>query len=192
MKQRALLLKLHNMSSFETEEHESFDTTFRDDQNVKSVSPMVVKPNPIKASYEIKTTQLPSTVEFEAVEETQDILDDISGEWEIEDDDADNASSTDCSPIQRVTPLAAESTSSLYSFYFEDTTMKIGEDDNSVSFHDDVSFDYADFCFENIRENPETFWSASAMIMTQERLSSPAQVSLSSEGLSEIRGLYSL
>lgn len=192
MKQRSLLLKLHNMSSFETNDREeSFDMIFRAGQNGQSMSPTVAKASPINDSFEIAEDKFPSTVEFEAVEDQTAIADDISGEWAMEEDN-NQASSTDFYPIQTVTPLAAETTSPLYSFYFEQTTMNLSEDENSISLHDDVSLDYADYCLDNIQDNPEGFWSASAMLMTQERRSSPAQISLSSETFAELQQAGSL
>jgi hypothetical protein len=180
------------MSSFETIEHETFDTIFRDaGHNGKSVSPTVAKANPINDPFGNLVGSFPSIVEFEAVEESTDLPDDISGEWAIEDDDG-QSSSTDLYPIQTVTPLAADTKSSLYSFYFEDTMMNLSEDDNSVSLHDDVTLEDADYCLDNIRDNPEGFWSDSAMMMTQERRSSPAQISLSSDTFAELQRIDSL
>lgn len=193
MKQRSLLLRLHNLSTFETNEDPAFDIIFREaGRTGKSVSPTVAKASPINNSFENRTTELPSTVEFETIEDASHLADDVSVEWAMGDDDAVDSSSTDFYRIQTVAPLESDAMPSLYSFYFEDTPMNLCDDENSISLHDDVSLEEADYCLDNIKDNPEGFWSHSTTMMTDERRSSVAQVSISSDTLAELQRVDSL
>lgn len=185
MKQRSLLLKLHNLSSIDTSEKEqqTFDMVYSDPTvNEKCLSPPRNTNTSSAREKNIETPLLfPTSVEYEVGGS-----DEIGYDWAMQDDDYLGPASTDLHPIQTVTPPHADEASSLYSFFFEDASMCMGEEDTSVSLHDDISLDDADFCLDSIRENPEAFWSGMPE-MTQERRTSPAQISLSSEIFDEIQ-----
>jgi hypothetical protein len=180
---------LHNLSSFDTTENQeqTFDMVFRESSPTaaKCLSPSVTKANPILGLNAQIDKPFPSTIEFEHEES-----DEIGGDWAMEDEDW-GSTSADFPPIQTVTPLATSQRSSLYSFYFEDNQMETSEDDASVSLHDEISLDDADFCLDTIQDNPEAFWS-SAPAITQERRSSSTQISLISDTLDELQTVDSL
>ena len=183
MKQRSLLLRLHNLSSFDTNEEKeraaSFDMIFR--EAGRSVTPEVSRSNPIEEAATIKDVTFPCTIEFDSGESSE-LSDAIGDDWAMDDGDiadSDETSSNDLYPIETVTPLSANQTSHLYSFYFEESNMSICDDEASVSLHDVVTLDEDDYSLGSIQEHPEDFWSSAAM-MTQERCSSIAQISLSS------------
>ena len=187
MKQRSLLLRLHNLSSFDTNDEKeraaSFDMIFR--EIGRTVSPVVSKAHPIEESSSIKDVIFPCTIEFENGESSE-LSDAIGDDWAMDDDndddilDDDGTSTNDFHPIETVTPLSANQTSHLYSFYFEENNMDVCDDDaTSVTLHDVVTLDEDDYSLGSIQDNPEDFWSTPAII-AHERSSSIAQISLSS------------
>lgn len=172
MKQRAILFKLHNLSSFENEKQKTnttFDGMFS--QLPPAESDQCKETAPTTTDL-FTTASTPFSVPIEW--DDSGFQDDIDCDWEMDDDDTD---SNDVRPLHTVSPSSADQGSSLYSFYFEDADMQ--NDDSSVSLHDDIELDDVDYCLDGIRENPDSFW-ASGPILTQERRSSAAEVSLSS------------
>lgn len=182
MKQRSLLLKLHNLSSFETNEIKengaSFDTICY--ENGKSINAIVSNTNAIENTNENLDVIFPFKIEFQSGG-SNELPDDIGDDWAMTDDD----SSTDFHFIQAITPLGTSQTSDLYSFYFEDTIMNMSDDEKSVSLHDVVSLEDDDYSLETIEGNAEDFWT-SAAILKHEISSFSAQVSLSSRTVGEL------
>lgn len=190
MKQRAVLLRLHNLSSFDMDqsaEESTFDTIFRhsaSESEAKSDSPTFSNANPSNETQKKETDHSLSLIGFEIGEASAD-TDSIGCDWAMTDED-----SSDCHPIQSVTPLTANRTPSLYSFYFEDNTMDQFDDDSSSSFPNDIILDEADFCLEDLRNHPDSLWS-SAPAATFERRLSPTEISLSSESTTELHRMDS-
>lgn len=196
MKQRALLLRLHNESllqssdEYEQDSPNSFDMIFRANatQPITSSPPSMVKATPI-VDYENMEIDIVSSCAQEDDESalTDDIVDDLSL--------GDDESSTDLYPDhRRVTPLAHDQQrSSLYSFYFENFDDN-HEDHFPLPLDDDDSIGKVVSILDCSNEGLHPLWEASAPVqMMQEDLrASPAQVSLCSIDLEELRRINSM
>ena len=175
MKQRAVLFKLHNLSSFEndkTKDPTTFDGIFRPtpfSETEQSTGAPLEKTVPLSVNI---ASSFPPPIESDDSSEL--VEDEIDCDWAM---DTEGPEPSDVRPIHSISPPPIEQSSSLYSFYFEESDME--GDDNSVSLHDDVVLEDADFCLDDIGVNPENFWTT-ASVMTQERRTSVAEVSLAS------------
>lgn len=189
MKQRSILLKLHNLSSFEMNqdrEEAPMNTSLRNCGAENQFQCTTTSfPKSSLDGTEPSKMALPSLVEFQECE-MGDISDEIGCDWAMSDDSMDE------NAIQTITPLAADLTSSMYSLFFEEENNNNNnnmeqdhDDDNSVSLHDDVVLEEADFCLEGMKENPDAFWACDP-VMTQERRFSPAVISVSSEAANDL------
>ena len=188
MKQRSLLLRLHNESSLKSEASNSFDMIrpHRSD-DVISMSPILAKVSPIVDYHNIEV-DVQSSTENEN-DGSSALTDDIEDDWSFGDGD-------ECDDLyQDLTPLTSDlRPNSLYSFYFEDTHTRTPEDDMSMSLDDDVSFGGSDSLLDGNNEGTVAIWSASPppLVFSHERRLSPAQVSLSSLDFGELQHASSI